>query len=270
MDWIFLRWFTNKRLWDDVQLNARTAIACNLWDEVQFGIWWGGETYELRQARYFMSLLKPGSVVFDIGANVGYYSLIAAPLVGSEGRIYAFEPVSHQFGRLKDNASRNGFCQILPYKLALSDKPGEAVIHLDNEFNTGAASLRPPGPKNILDEIVTCVTLDDFVESEALERLDVIKIDVEGYEVPVLDGGRKTLERFHPVLLVEVREDIQRLAGFSRQELFDWLVARNYLPFRISSNARLAPIKEPEDAPLIAFRHASQIDGVSTTSQVAH
>lgn len=259
MGWIFRRWFVNKRVWDDVQLNVSTAIACNLWDEVQFGIWWGGESYEIKQTRYFKSLLKPRSVVFDVGANVGYYSLIAAPLVGSGGRIYAFEPVSQQFGRLKDNALRNGFCQILPYKLALSDKPGEAVIHLEDEFNTGSASLRPAGPRNILDEIVTCATLDDFVEAQALDRLDVIKIDVEGYESAVLKGGHKTLEMFHPVLLVEVREDMQRLAGFSRRELFDWLSARKYLPFRINSDAQLASIKEPEDGTLIVFRQVSQI-----------
>lgn len=254
---IFRRWFISKRLWDDVQLNVGTSIACNLWDEMQFGIWWGGDTYEIRETRYFKSLLKPCSVVFDIGANVGYYSLIAAPLVGSGGRIYAFEPVSQQFGRLKDNALRNGFCQILPYKLALSDKTGEALIHLEDEFNTGSASLRPAKIQNALDEIVACATLDDFVESQALDRLDVIKIDVEGYESAVLKGGHKTLEAFRPALLVEVKEILQRSAGFSRQELFDWLCARNYLPFRISSDAQLVSIKEPEDGTLIVFRHVS-------------
>jgi len=259
MDRIFRRWFINKRVWDDVQLNVNTAITCNLWDEVQFGIWWGGETYEINQTRYFKSLLKAGSVVLDIGANIGYYSLTAAPLVGSEGCIYAFEPASQQFVRLKDNALRIGFLQIHPYKLALSDKSGEATIHLEDEYNTGSASLRSAGPKNIWDEIVICTTLDDFVESQALDHLDVIKIDVEGYESAVLNGGHKTLERFHPVLLVEVQEYLQELAGFSRQELFDLLLARNYLPFRINSDAHLTSIKKPEDGTLIAFRHVSQI-----------
>ncbi|MGA3263661.1 MAG: FkbM family methyltransferase [Terracidiphilus sp.] len=258
MDRIFQAWFIKRRLWDNVQLNASTIIACDLWDEVSFGIWWGGETYELKETPYFKSLLKPHSVVFDVGANVGYYSLTAAPLVGFEGRIYAFEPATRQFGRLKENASRNGFRQILPYKLALSDKAGEAVLHLENVFNTGSASLRAAGIKNISAEMVTCTTLDEFVESQALDRLDVIKIDVEGYELAVLNGGRKTLERFHPVLLVEVKEHHQRLAGFSRKELFDWLIARNYLPFRIKSDARLTPIQEPEDGNLIVFLQVSQ------------
>jgi FkbM family methyltransferase len=214
MERIHRLWFTDKRVWDDVRLNASTVIACNLWDEVQFGIWWAGETYEIKQTRYFKSLLKPGSVVLDIGANVGYYSLAAAPLVGSGGRVYAFEPVAQQFGRLKENVLRNGIPHVLPYQLALSEKSGQAVMHLDDEFNTGSASLRPAGLSNVWDEIVACTTLDDFAESHALDRLDVIKIDVEGYESAVLMGGHKVLERFHPVLLVEVKDALQRLAGF--------------------------------------------------------
>jgi FkbM family methyltransferase len=259
MDWFFRKWFIHRRMVEDVQFNASTVIACDLWDEVSFGIWWGGETYEIKETRYIKSLLTPLSVVFDIGANVGYYSLIAAPLVGPGGRIFSFEPAARQFGRLKDNALRNNLSQILPYKLALSDKSGEAVLGLDDAFNTGVASLRPAGSKSILDEVVTCTTLDDFVAAQALDRLDVIKIDVEGYESAVLIGGIKTLERFHPVLLVEVKDHHQRLAGFSRQQLFEWLMARNYLPFRINSDGHLTSIKEPEDGNLIVFRHASQI-----------
>ena len=175
MDRIFHRWFINKRLRDDVQLNPSTIVACDLWDEVSFGIWWGGETYEIRETPYFKSLLKPSSVVFDIGANVGYYSLVAAPLVGSTGRVYAFEPASRQFASLKKNASRNGFTQILPNKLALADKPGEAVLYQEDEFNTGSASLHRTGHNNTKGEIVNVITLDDFVEPLKLDRLDVIK-----------------------------------------------------------------------------------------------
>jgi FkbM family methyltransferase len=258
MAWVHHRWFINKRLWDDVQLNADAAVACDLWDEVPFGIWWGGETYENKPTPYFKSLLKPLSVVFDIGANVGYYSLTAAPLVGPRGSVYAFEPASRQFKRLKENASRNGFSQIHPYKLALSDKPGEAILHLEDESNTGSASLRPAGDSGLRDETVTCTTLDDFVESLGLDRIDAIKMDVEGYELAVLKGGQKALERFHPVLLVEVRDSQLRLAGSSRQELFDWLASRNYIPHRIASHARLVPIQEPENGPLVAFLYASQ------------
>ena len=258
MGWTHRRWFVKKRMWDDAQLSSGTVVACDLWDKVQFDMWWGGETYEIRQAPYFKSLLKPQCVVFDIGANVGYYSLIAAPLVGPEGRIYAFEPAAEQFRHLKDNATRNGFSQILPYKVALSDKPGEAVLHLDDEFNTGSAFLRPAGARNIRDEIVNCTTLDDFVESQQVNRIDAMKIDVEGSELAVLRGGQKTLERFRPVLLVEVKEQHQRLAGFSRRELYDQLIAQDYRPYRINANARLSPIDGPEDGILVVFRHLSQ------------
>lgn len=258
MGWIHRRWFVKKRMWDDARLSFGTVVACDLWDEVQFDMWWGGETYEIRQTPDFKSLLKPQCVVFDIGANAGYYSLIAAPLVGPEGRIYAFEPAAEQFRRLKDNATRNGFSQILPFKLALCDRVGEAVLHLDDEFNTGSASLRPAGARNIRDEIVKCTTLDDFVESKQVDRIDVMKIDVEGCELAVLRGGQRALDRLRPILLIEVKEHHQRLAGFSSKELYDQLIAQDYRPYRIHAHARLSPIDEPEDGILIAFRHVSQ------------
>ena len=147
MGWTHRRWFVKKRMWDDAQLSSGTVVACDLWDKVQFDMWWGGETYEIRQAPYFKSLLKPQCVVFDIGANVGYYSLIAAPLVGPEGRIYAFEPAAEQFRHLKDNATRNGFSQILPYKVALSDKPGGLSSTLMTNSIPAQPSCGPPEPE---------------------------------------------------------------------------------------------------------------------------
>lgn len=253
MEWLFRRWIHRWRVVGDVQLNPSIRLTCKLWDEVQFGIWWGGETYEHLQTRYFKSLVKPGDVFFDIGSNIGYYSLTAAPLVGPSGRIYAFEPATQQFTLLKANLSRNNLTQVEAVQLALSDCNGPGVLHLDDTFNTGSAALRSGDATGPNEETVTCTTLDDFVESRQIDRIDVMKIDVEGFEMSVLRGGCRTLERLRPTLLIEVKDHHLQRGGSSRDKLYAYLRALGYTSYRIKSRERLEEIKEPEDGVLVVF-----------------
>jgi len=254
MEWFFRRWIHRWRVVGDVQLNPSVRISCKLWDEVQFGIWWGGETYERIQTQYFKSLMKPGDVFFDIGSNIGYYSLTAAPLVGPGGKIYAFEPATQQFTLLNGNIARNGLNQIEPVQLALSDTKGPGVLHLDDTFNTGSAALCNSSVAGPHEELVTCTTLDDFVDSRRIDRIDAMKIDVEGFEMSVLRGGRRTLERLRPTLLIEVKEHHLQRAGLSREELYAYLRGLGYTSFRIKPHGRLDEITEPEDGVLVVFR----------------
>jgi len=254
MEWLFRRWIHRWRVVGDVQLNPSIRLTCKLWDEVQFGIWWGGETYECIQTQYFKSLVRPGDVFFDIGSNIGYYSLTAAPLVGPGGKIYAFEPAAQQFTLLKGNIARNGLGQVEPVQLALSDCSGPGVLHLDDVFNTGSAALRRGTAAGPHEETVTCTTLDDFVDSRHLDRIDVMKIDVEGFEMNVLRGGCRTLERLRPTLLIEVKEHHLQQGGSSREDLYVYLRSLGYTSFRIKRQGRLEQIQEPEDGVLVVFR----------------
>jgi FkbM family methyltransferase len=256
MDWIFSHCFKQSSIQIDVPLNSSVTVACNLGDEVQFGLWWGRESYEIGPTKFFKSLLFPGAVFADIGAHVGYYSLVAAPRVGSSGRIYSFEPMSQQFDRLTENIRRNHLCQITPLKLALSNNALAAVIQLNDAHNLGSASLRPAnGNPTVCQETVECTTLDMFAESEGLSRLDVVKIDVEGLEVAVLRGASRTLARFRPVILIEVVDRLQTEGGSSREELYACLAQFGYQPYRIKRDGRVQIIRRPEDGTLIVFRH---------------
>jgi FkbM family methyltransferase len=256
MDWIFHRWFKHSRIQIDVPLNSSVTVVCNLGDEVQFGLWWGRESYEIGPTKFFKSLLFPGAVFVDIGAHVGYYSLVAAPRIGSSGRIYSFEPMSQQFERLTENIRRNQLFQITPLKLALSHQALAAVLHLNDAHNTGSASLRPAsGGPVVHQETVECTTLDLFAESEGLSRLDVVKIDVEGLEVAVLRGASRTLARFRPVILIEVVDRLQTEGGSTREELHACLGQLGYQPYRIKTDGRAQLIRRPEDGTLIVFRH---------------
>lgn len=255
MDRIFHRWFKHSSIQIDVPLNSNVTVACNLGDEVQFGMWWGRESYEIGPTKFFKTLLFPGAVFIDIGAHVGYYSLVAAPRIGSSGRIYSFEPMSQQFERLTENIRRNQLFQITPLKLALSDLALTAVLQLNDAHNTGSATLRPCGGPVVQRETVECTTLDLFAESEDLYRVDVVKIDVEGFEVAVLRGASKTLARFRPVILIEVVDRLQTERGSTREELYACLGQLGYQPYRIKRDGRVQLIQKPEDGTLIVFRH---------------
>jgi len=121
----------------------------------------------------FLSQLREGFVVLDIGANVGLISLLAAKRVGGTGRVYAFEPVPEIFVRLQENIALNGFNNIEPVPLALSSQRGMATISIAHD---GASSLFC----RVSNEFVEVPTerLDDFVEREGIERVDAIKLDV--------------------------------------------------------------------------------------------
>ncbi len=255
MSWLFNQYFYRRRIQTDVRLNEFVVITCNLWDLVQYGMWWAGDNYEVHQTRYFKSVIHSGAVVFDIGANVGFYSLVAAPLAGPTGTVYCFEPMTQQFERLTQNISRNKLARVFPQKLALSDRAGEAVIHLTTPNNTGSASLLPASSArgSEFEERVRCSTLDEFVATHELKRLDVMKIDVEGLELKVLQGGTSTIQRFRPTILIEVTQSLQERAGASRQQVYHWMGEQGYQAFRIQSGATLQRIDVPEDGELIAF-----------------
>lgn len=250
----FYRWFVNMHVQVDVPLNAAVTVSCDLSDNVQFYMWCLRERYESRFTRYFISLLRPGAVFVDIGANVGYYSLVAAPRVGPDGRIFAFEPMSEPFARLADNIRRNRLTQVTPLKLALVALPQTAVMGLVNRSNSGTASLGLATVEAAQTESVECSTLDLLAESWNFDRLDLVKIDVEGFEQAVLLGARNTLTKFRPVLLVEVNDGLQRRAGSTRDGLYRWLEGLDYEPFRVRRSGRIEPIKLPEDGGLIVFR----------------
>ncbi len=165
---------------------------------------------------------KPGEVVVDIGAHIGRYTLIAAK---HRSRVISIEPDPSNFAMLKSNIRLNRFWNVVPLQMAVSDSSGKRPFFLAGGGDTGTSSLEPDWFWTLDEGVrrkveVECETLDRLVARLDLERIDWLKIDVEGHEIPVLEGAKQALGRTKRLIL-EVTEgnepvcrDLVRQAGF--------------------------------------------------------
>ncbi len=149
-------------------------------------------------------MVKPGDVVVDVGAHIGRYTLLAAR---AASRVVAVEPDPSNFSVLRTNIRINGFSNVVALPLALSGEPGRRQLHLAGGSNRGTSSLEPtwqggiPAEETCTPIEVDCDTLDHLADSLALRSVDWLKIDVEGHEVAVLEGGQTTLANTKHLIL---------------------------------------------------------------------
>lgn len=160
--------------------------------------------YEKEVTQLFQRLLRPGMTFVDIGANIGYFSILAASIVGSTGRVYAFEPDPENVEFLRKNVALNRCQDIIRIEpCCLSDERGTVVLYRD-ATNRGNHSL---AQSNIVRERsavhVPCVTLDHYLsEQESSRAIDVLKIDTQGAELLILRGARRTLQTHAKIRII--------------------------------------------------------------------
>ncbi|MGC2671009.1 MAG: FkbM family methyltransferase [Candidatus Acidiferrum sp.] len=186
-------------------------------------------------------LVKPGDVVFDIGANIGAHTLGLARSVGSAGRVFAFEPTDFAFDKLKRNLALNPELQAhtYPRQVLLAAEPAEGApkeIFASWPLEKDASVHPKHRGRQVAASKATVDTLDRIVAREGIERVDVIKIDVDGHELPVLQGGLAVLKKFRPILVMEMSPYVHaeehnsfpslvallRDAGYSIQHASTW------------------------------------------------
>ena len=180
----------------------------DLSEGIDFSIYLLG-AFERSTHAALQKLIRPGDTVFDVGANIGAHTLGIARSVGPTGSVYAFEPTDVAFGRLKRNLALNPELKLRTraHEILLAEEataPLEPEIYASWPLNRDD-SVHPKHRGKLATALHASVdTLDRFVQREAIDRLDLIKIDVDGHEYPVLKGALKTLARFRPVLVMEV------------------------------------------------------------------
>jgi len=200
-------------------------------------------TYEPEIRSLVSRILGPGGVAIDVGANVGWHTLLMAALVGETGRVLAFEPNPSVRRQLVDNIRANHLNRVSVHDCALSDKPGKmgfkAPDARDMESGNGHLVARSAAVDNCGDLLaVSSDTVDHVVNGAGLATLDFIKIDIEGWEWPALLGSKETLRRYRPIVIFEyIAEYLVRGGGTDRQ-ISEFLSSLGYSVHLISRRVK--------------------------------
>ncbi len=184
-----------------------------------FGLWWityddfvcreiGIGSHEKDEIAFYKSYIKKGWVVFDVGAHAGLCSTIFSKLVGDAGLVVSFEPSKRELARLRRTLWLNRCKNVMLFPLALSDKEGDIPFYISIDENTGRNTITPDGDAYLSRVAVESTTLDDVMKAYAYLKnrdgsINFIKIDVEGAEGLVFNGGKETISKFHPDILFE-------------------------------------------------------------------
>lgn len=203
-------------------------IYVNYWDHVEREI--ANGAYERRYMDIFCSKVKEGDVVVDVGAYVGIFSLLAAERVGSTGCVYAFEPVSRNYERLMRNLKLNQAENVKAYNFGLSDKNETLHFNVPRE-NPAEATLYESAVSEISKSIKmqkdvvesSLKPFDQFYMEEGLNKVDIVKIDVEGAELKVLKGMENILKSNDLMLFIEIFPPLIEHIGGSVGELITLL-----------------------------------------------
>ena len=172
--------------------------------------------WEPETTKIVKQVVKPGQVAVDIGASVGYFSLLLARLVGKEGRVISIEPTSGNFKYLRHNIEKNGYHNVMGYKVAAWDKREMVGVM----------------PHSFTKEFVQGVPVDDILESNGIEKIDFIKIDVDGADLKALKGLERTIKRSPTLKMTcEYYPKYLAMAGENPNEFIEFL--KKYFDFEV-------------------------------------
>ena len=163
--------------------------------------------------------LKRGDTFLDIGANIGFYSILASKIVGTNGKVIACEASPKMVPRLKTNISLNNISNIEIIEKAISNESGQVKFYISDNLNSGMSSLRELN--NVEPVIVNSIKLDDYCDK--LPKIKLIKIDIEGAEHNAIKGMRKLINRDKPIIILEVIDLFLNQFGSSSNELLQEL-----------------------------------------------
>jgi FkbM family methyltransferase len=217
--------------------------------EMYFSDAYAGRPFEPGSVAFIKRSIRPGMIVLDVGANVGYFTLLFARLVGKSGRVIAFEPGLYAAELLEQNVSINGFDQVTIVRKALGDRPGTVHFLEGPEGFDGYSSLAPsighPAARGVTfaDRTVPQITLDEFLLRTKISKVDFVKVDVEGAELFVFRGMRRLLTDNPPSrLLFEVGTELCSMFGYSAKDIINEVQSLGYSCWHLDYRGRLIAI----------------------------
>jgi FkbM family methyltransferase len=191
--------------------------------------------YDTESIRGLLRLFRPEWTILDVGANIGFYTIPMAFAVRPGGCLHAFEPVASNFARLSENVRENNLDHVVRlHQIGLSDQTAVLQIGLREGFPDGAETGNAALVIDHDDSRFECVDvkvapLDDIVPSLAIDRLDFVKLDIEGHEDKFLAGAHRTIRRFRPIIYMEINNFFYERRGLDATSLFErWQSEASY------------------------------------------
>ncbi len=198
----------------------------------------------------FLNLIQEGDMVFDIGANVGYYTILFSHLVGKTGEVHAFEPLPSTFEVLsKEVNKQKKYDNVYLNNTAVSDINGIMNIYLpENDHRQASLTRHKAGSwldaKNIKSYECKVIKLDEYMQAMSKQRLDFIKLDVEGAEMLALNGFHDLIRRFLPIIYLEIFSGWTENFNYKPVDIVEFLMSLGYLKFYLVKD-KISALKDP-------------------------
>ncbi len=191
------------------------------------------------------NFIPPGGVVFDIGAHFGYLAKEFCRIHNASCKVFCFEPVEYTYSILSRIMA--AYPNAVIENIALSDREGTERISIpvkeSGNLGIGLSHFGAETVRDYIIEPITTVTLDGYMQSHKIERLDFIKCDVEGAELLVFKGGSQSLDKFRPALYFELNDVYTKRLGYRAQEVFSFLTGKGYRPHRLDAKGNAQAIE---------------------------
>jgi len=187
-------------------------------------------TYEAENFEFLAQSCKPGAVIIDIGAHIGLFSVIASQVTGKGGKVYAFEPAPSTYELLQKTLAINHTDPVIEtFQKAVGRETGKITFFISDDKADNSNSLVDYKDDRRLHGIdIDVISIDAFVKEKKINRLDFIKIDVEGAEYDTLRGAVETMNDLKPVCIVAIHPEPIKAKGDRLEDIYDFIVSRQY------------------------------------------
>jgi FkbM family methyltransferase len=242
------------------RLHGNFYMLLNPTEHIQRQLFWYGY-YEKELGDLLKKIVKPGDVFLDLGANIGYFSLLAANNLPSV-KVISFEPVAGLFQNMNDNISLNRIRNITTVNAAVGEMSGEKELFVSAQDNLGMSSFHQPENYSGKKERVKVETIDDWFKTSGLSKIDIIKLDIEGSELAALKGMKEVLQKQKPVLIVEINPETLSMFNLQPSDICDYLRQLNFEGFLILEDSGLEHLNQQEIGQItnVLFIHNEKIN----------
>ncbi|AKP48487.1 FkbM family methyltransferase [Bacillus smithii] len=200
--------------------------------------------YEKNETQFLLKKIQAGQTVFDLGANVGYYTLMLAQKVGSSGTIHSFEPDSKNFRQLIENIHLNQLLNVVANQVAASNSNSYVTLYSNSDEHGGMKSFMQQFEHVYAQEKVETIRLDDYIKQNKIDKVDFIKSDIEGAEMLAFQGAENLLSSSDaPDIMLEINPIGLSKLGFSDIELQKLLIDYGYKIYLIEDSGTLKHIQ---------------------------